>query len=74
MPRDTYDAPAFCRLPIYRLVDGTPLYNREPATVENLPIIRRSRDFHALFAPSDPVAAMVVDYADRVIAELEQMQ
>lgn len=57
-------------LPIFRLVDGTPLFDREPATVERLPNIRRSRDFHALFLPS-PVAAMVVDYANRVIAELE---
>lgn len=62
----------FCRLPIFRLIDGTPLYNREPATVESLPIIRRSRDFHALF--NTPEALMVVDYADRVIAELEQAQ
>lgn len=59
-------------LPIFRLVDGTPLFDREPATVERLPIIRASRDLHALFAPSSPVSAMVVDYADRVIAELEK--
>lgn len=62
----------FCRPPIFRLIDGTPLYNREPATVANLPLIRRSRDLHALF--NTPEALMVVDYADRVIAELEQAQ